>query len=601
MSRKLKVAKYVGAILIILMIVAAVIFGGKPSYVIAGVLVEDVNSAQKQEEIAVKVKNFQDKKIQITYNDKAVYISPSDIGAEIDLNETINKLRRSNRIGFFVDPIYTPLENKFDQAKLTDFIKNEFKDDIREMKEARIVVNKGNFEIVKEQEGSKLDEKKLADDIKSKLEKASEEIINLNFIKTPPTILSEDLSVNFERIKTALGKSIAVKYDQKPYPFYPKTFLDAVFFQKEYKLITDDAVAGQFVGSGIKIKLNSELVKKSFITNIAQEIDKKANPVKIYKDKSEKIVIEGHGDVGEEVDQDKLIELLEIAMNENVQIVKIPIIQTSPEVSISEDLQALGIKELIGTGHTSYYNSPKNRIHNIANGVAKFNGVLIKPDEIFSFNKTLGRVDETTGYLKELVIRPEGTVPEYGGGLCQVSSTMYRAAIYAGLPIIERSPHSYAVTYYSQIGGHGLDATIYPGVHDLKFKNDTGAHILVQSYTDSLEAYYKFYGTSDGRKVAMDGPYLGNYKDALKEEIIKTVSLAPGEKKMIEHAGKGFDAVWYRTITYISGLSSKETIFSQYRPTANRYNVGYTAEELAQQAAQNTQGALPIKTGEFKD
>jgi vancomycin resistance protein YoaR len=601
MSRKLKVAKYAGAILIILMIVAAVVFGGRPSYVVAGVLVEDVNSTQKQEEIAAKIKSFQDEKIQFTYNDKAVYISPSDIGAEIDLKGTINKIKKSNRIGFFMDSVYMPLENKFDQAKLIDFIKNEFKDDVREMQEARIVINKGNFEVTKEQEGSKLDEKQLAEDIKTKLNNASDSIVNLKFIKTPPAILSEDLSVNFERIKTALGKSIAVKYDQKSYPFYPKVFLNAVFFQKEYKLITEDAVAGQFVGSGIKIKLNSELVKKSFIANIAQEIDKKANPVKIYKDKNDKILIEGHGNIGEEVDQDKLIELLEIAMNENVQIVKIPIIETSPEISISEDLQALGIKELIGTGHTSYYNSPKNRIYNIANGVAKFNGVLIKPDEVFSFNKTLGRVDETTGYLKELVIRPEGTVPEYGGGLCQVSSTMYRAAIYAGLPIVERSPHSYAVTYYSQIGGHGLDATIYPGVHDLRFKNDTGAYILIQSYTDSLEAYYKFYGTSDGRKVEMNGPYLGNYKDALKEEIIKTGSLAPGEKKMIEHAGKGFDAVWYRTITYSSGLSAKETIFSQYRPTANRYNVGYTVEELAQQAVQKAQSVLPVKTGEFKD
>ncbi|KKQ72120.1 MAG: VanW family protein [Candidatus Peregrinibacteria bacterium GW2011_GWC2_39_14] len=601
MSRKLKVAKYVGAILIILMIVAAVIFGGKPSYVIAGVLVEDVNLIQKQEEITAKIKDFQDKKIQFTYNGKTVYISPSDIGVEMNLKETIDKIKKSNRIGFFMDPIYMPLENKFDQAKLSDFIKTEFKDDIREMQEARIVLNKGNFEITKEQEGSKLDEKQLTDDMKAKLNNALDAAVDLKFTKTPPTILAEDLSVNFERIKTALNKNIAVKYDKKSYPFYPKTFLDAVFFQKEYKLITEDVAAGQFVGSGIKIKLNPEFTKKSFTANIAQEIDKKASSVKIYKDKNDKVIVEGHGDVGEEVDQDKLIELLEIAMNENVQIVKIPIIETSPEVSISEDLQALGIKELIGTGHTSYYNSPKNRIYNIANGVAKFNGVLIKPDEVFSFNKTLGKVDETTGYLKELVIRPEGTVPEYGGGLCQVSSTMYRAAIYTGLPIVERSPHSYAVTYYSQIGGHGLDATIYPGVHDLKFKNDTGAYILVQSYTDSLEAYYKFYGTSDGRKVAMDGPYLGNYKDARKEEIVKTKDLAPGGKKMIEHAGKGFDAVWYRTMTYSSGLSTKETIFSQYRPTANRYTVGYTVEELAQQAAQNAQNGLPVKAGEFKD
>jgi vancomycin resistance protein YoaR len=109
---------------------------------------------------------------------------------------------------------------------------------------------------------------------------------------------------------------------------------------------------------------------------------------------------------------------------------------------------------------------------------------LLLPGEIFSFNSHLGPVDGAHGFLKELVIKPEGTLPEFGGGLCQVSTTAYRGALYAGLPIVERSPHSYAVGYYSQIGGHGIDATIYPGAHDLRFKNDTPGSLLLQAYTE---------------------------------------------------------------------------------------------------------------------
>jgi vancomycin resistance protein YoaR len=81
--------------------------------------------------------------------------------------------------------------------------------------------------------------------------------------------------------------------------------------------------------------------------------------------------------------------------------------------------------------------------------------------------------------LPELVIKKEGTVPEFGGGLCQVSSTAFRAAMNGGLPITQRRNHAYAVQYYAP---QGTDATIYPGVVDLKFINDTPGDILIWAF-----------------------------------------------------------------------------------------------------------------------
>lgn len=174
-----------------------------------------------------------------------------------------------------------------------------------------------------------------------------------------------------------------------------------------------------------------------------------------------------------------------------------------PLLQLSE-LNSLGIKELIAKGESSFKGSPKNRIHNIKVGIEKMTGIILKPGEEFSFNKYLGPVEEGYGFLPELVIKASGTVPELGGGLCQVSSTTFRAAMAAGLPITQRKNHAYAVQYYAP---QGTDATIYPGVVDLKFVNDTPGHILIWPHIENdYTLIFEFFGTKDERKVTLEKP-----------------------------------------------------------------------------------------------
>ncbi|MDI6778467.1 MAG: VanW family protein [Patescibacteria group bacterium] len=175
-----------------------------------------------------------------------------------------------------------------------------------------------------------------------------------------------------------------------------------------------------------------------------------------------------------------------------------------PDVS-SSDVEQYGIKELIGSGVSNFRGSPKNRIHNIGVGAKRFNGVLIKPGEEFSFIKTLGPVDKSTGYLPELVIKVDKTVPEYGGGMCQVSTTAFRAAMNSGLKITARTNHAYPVQYYNP---QGLDATVYIPNPDLRFVNDTPAHILIQTRIEGTQLFFDFYGTSDGRETKIVGPFI---------------------------------------------------------------------------------------------
>lgn len=182
---------------------------------------------------------------------------------------------------------------------------------------------------------------------------------------------------------------------------------------------------------------------------------------------------------------------------------ELPYSTTSPKTYLAQQ-NNFGINELIAQGHSNYKGSPKNRIHNITVGVEKFKGLIIKQGEEFSFNKYLGPVEKEQGFLPELVIKKEGTVPELGGGLCQVSSTTFRAAMEAGLPITQRRNHAYAVQYYSP---QGTDATIYPGVVDLKFVNNTPGDILVWPHFEAGDnLIFDFYGSKDNRKVTLETP-----------------------------------------------------------------------------------------------
>jgi len=215
--------------------------------------------------------------------------------------------------------------------------------------------------------------------------------------------------------------------------------------------------------------------------------------------------------------------------------------QTAPQNSLA-DTNNLGVNELVGEGVSNFKGSPNNRKHNIAAGIEKFKGLIIPQGAEFSFDDNLGPVTAEAGFLPELVIDNGTTLPELGGGLCQVSTTTFRAAMAAGLPITARRNHAYAVSYYSP---QGTDATIYPGSADLKFINDTPGVILIWPYEkDANTLVFDFYGTKDSRQVTLEKPNVYDRK-------------ADGSMK----------ADWTRVIIK-DGQTSTSTFHSTYQPPA---------------------------------
>lgn len=228
------------------------------------------------------------------------------------------------------------------------------------------------------------------------------------------------------------------------------------------------------------------------------------------------------------------------------------------------DPESIGIKELLGVGKSNFSGSPSNRRKNIAHGFALVDGSLIQPGEEFSLIKTLGPIDGEHQWLPELVIKGNETKPEFGGGLCQVGTTVFRGTLQSGLPVLERRNHSYRVRYYEPVG---TDATIYDPKPDYRFKNDTGHPVYLHAYVKGDDAFVEFWGTKDGRKADFpEKPRVYNITAPPPTKLVETTDLAPGKKKCTETAHPGADAEFTYTVTYATGEVKTEVFKSHYRP-----------------------------------
>jgi len=267
---------------------------------------------------------------------------------------------------------------------------------------------------------------------------------------------------------------------------------------------------------------------KNYLSDLSKSLNvNPQNPILSFENNNLKII--SLPKAGKILNIEKSAKEIQEKILTNSNEKKIALIFETVEPKITEEkFNDLRIETLIGKGVSNFAGSPKNRIHNIKIAAEKFNGTLIAPDEEFSFNRALGEVGPSQGYLPELVIKNNKTVPEYGGGVCQVSTTMFRAAVYSGMDITERHPHAYPVKYYNP---QGFDATVYSPSPDLKFKNNTGNWVLIQTKIEGNNLIFEFYGKDDGREVIVKGPYQydfkedGSMKARLEEEVWKDGNL----------------------------------------------------------------------------
>ncbi|MEI7621389.1 MAG: VanW family protein [Candidatus Moraniibacteriota bacterium] len=332
------------------------------------------------------------------------------------------------------------------------------------------------------------------------IEQYSEEI--------PPTTLS---NWNLTQSSLSIAGNYKTEFENIDYCPTAKLFCDFTLknsARQHFKLTTKKTI--------------NEKAVRTYLETLAKKVNSKPSDAK-FSISDGKVTSFAEEKNGITLDIEKSFQTISTALNSALLPEKLSLDYSTSKPAISYgEVNNFGISSLIGEGTSNFKGSPANRIHNIKVATERYNGIMIKPGEEFSFVKFLGEVDGEHGYLPELVIKNNVTEPEFGGGICQVSTTAFRAAIYAGLKITARKNHAYPVSYYNP---QGMDSTVYVPNPDLRFLNNTPGYILIQTKIVGTTLTFDFYGTDDGRKTTVDGPKITERQPdgALKATFSQTV------------------------------------------------------------------------------
>lgn len=280
---------------------------------------------------------------------------------------------------------------------------------------------------------------------------------------------------------------------------------------------------------------------------------------------------------GRELNVEKTIEQLKSAVfSRDSRLAPMAFDYSLPRYHEGVSAAALGIKELVAEATTYYWGSPQNRRRNIAVGAGKLNGIIIAPGEEFAFNHHLGDITPEAGFVDGAVIFGARTVTGIGGGICQVSTTLFRAAFSGGFAISERNSHGYRVGYYEYAGaGPGLDAAIWQPTSDLRFLNDSPHHLLIESEflgaKDALQ--FRFYSTRHWR-ADVEAPVIRDVVEAPPPRFEANRDLLAGQERQVDYAAEGADVWVYRNVYDGAGnLVKRDHAYTHYQPWRAVYEV----------------------------
>ena len=537
---------------------------------IASVSVGGRSAAAAKEIVNAKAQPVREDKITLIVGDQTFEETTGNLGIDYDLDQTIAAAAQVGHTNRFSTDLRHHLRQLFFRADLapttTDYHR-QLSDWVATIaarvdeppQEANLEVKNGQASVIEPQKGKQINQAAINQSLNEQILAFKIPTVTTAKAETDPRVSktqAENLvSIAKDLVKTPLKLSIA-----------NQTFtVSSNSLGKWIKLKIRDTSPPADANGGTYVSFNDEKIR-TYLNDIAPSVNIDPKDAK-FTFADGKVSVYRPSAPGQVLNADKatgtVIKTLEDLNAGRELKIDLETKKAALDESIVVNIGQYGIRELVGSATTSFARSPSNRIHNIQNGASYLNGILIKPGEEFSTISYLGKIDGSTGYLPELVIKEDRTTPEFGGGLCQVSTTLFRAAMNTGLKITERRNHSYRVPYYEP--PVGMDATIYSPKPDLKFVNNTPAHILVQSIVEGTKITFNFYGTKDGRRVETSVPSV--YDITNPSEPIYTVdpAMAVGEVKQVERAHAGAKASFtYKVFNRDGGLMVDQKFTSSY-------------------------------------
>jgi len=498
--------------------------------------------------------------VSFRFGEEVFLVAPDEIGFEYDWVETIEQAYAVGRSGglwrttvdksrAWLRQVSLPPSFVFSEELLGEKISEIARAVDVPRIEAQFQVAGNSLTITPSQDGRELNREKMRVSILEAFFDSPVRPLPVNAL--PAEVTTDTLEPYLEEVRAIVFSPPVLFYEGREWKLTAEQVLDFLSFENGVE-VDESSVAG-------------------FVEGLSSEVHR-APRGEIFKLEDHRVIGFRPSQDGIELDQEatvaSLIEALQ-SLEPNRRVGLVVRIAPAPESD-----NEYGIRTLLGQGTSNFKGSSAGRIRNIKTAAGRLDGILVAPGEIFSFNRSLGDVSKETGYDTAYIIKEGRTVLGTGGGVCQVSTTVFRAALNAGLPILARTAHDYRVHYYEP--PVGFDATVYDPSPDLKFKNDTPAYILIESWWNVGQhtLCFEIYGTDDGRRIEISKSVIHSQSPPPEALYQDDPTLPKGTTKQVDWAAWGARVSFTRRVFRGGELLQDDLFESRYFPWRAVYKVG---------------------------
>ncbi len=529
-------------------------------------------------------------RILLQDQEKAWLAAPADLGLYLDPETTARAAFAVGRTGGIGERLSAQLQAwqegvelapalVFDQRAAFNYLTALAQQVDQPVVEASLSLNGTEVNVTPGQPGRQLDLPATLERITAQVQTLQDGSVQLAVNPTQPFIL--DASAQAELARRILAEPLTLTLpegspavDGLPYTFDQSALASMLNIEK---------VIGADGKPTYQVTLNSDTLREFLYQMEPKLVLSPQNPRFIFNDDTRQLEIIQNAVIGRALNVEDTVQQVQEKLAAGEHSIPLALDLAEPPVTDASTGADLGITELVHAETSYFYGSSAERVQNIKAAAARFHGLLIPPNTTFSMGEAMGDISLDNGFAEAMIIVGGQTIKGVGGGVCQVSTTLFRAAFFTGFPIVERHSHAYRVYYYEKVAGNkvnprlsGLDATVYFPLVDFKFTNDTPYWLLMETYVNPAAASitWKFYSTKDGRTVEWDTTGPTNIVPAPDDLYRENPDLPSGKVVQVDWSADGADVTVVRKVYKDGNLYLDDVIRTHYEPWQAVYEYG---------------------------
>lgn len=552
-----------------------------PSIVVGDVPVGGLTAEQAGARVSDRAADLERGTVTFSYGGKSWTPTLSELGATVEGERSVQQayaLGRSDdaasRFAFTGEILRgdqaVSLQSRVDQAVLNGWFDRVDSDLGQPAVNAQIVVDGTDVTISPDATGIVVDRDAATGIILRSLTELEPVRGELPTVVDQPEIRVADLEAVWSDVREVLSRPVQVRFEGQAWNIEAGTL-------SQYLTVTTTNEGGE---AGADLAIDQEALGAALRDQFAGEINRSPVDARVAWSDTDGLIALDPSTDGITLKASAFAAVVSDSFLSGHEQVDIPVVVTKPEVD-SNNLAALQIDTRLGRGDSNYEGGTAERNTNIEVGAGLMNGTLVKPGEMFSFNGAVGEITADKGYVEAAVVVGERTGKDIGGGICQVSTTVFRAALLAGMPIEEWHPHTYRISGYERDGWDaGYDASILQwGTDpaqwgDFKFQNPTDGWLLVEAWTAAPHVIVNIYGKDMGTTVEITGEFEGEVPGEHEDlEIVKD-DLAAGTMRQTEYPLDGYEAAFVRIMKDKDGnVIAEREFYTHFQGRGNVWEV----------------------------